>query len=167
MHNSIPRTSARPGRGARCADGRSSQSRPGNADYKRFKELLDKGFISSAELERRDTALKSAQAQLDQAKAQSSVQGNQTGYAALVADASGVITGVDAEPGMVVAAGTPVLRLAHDGPRDVVFSVPEDRVAPVKSLAAQPGRFKVRLWGEHGPAAAGQTFAKSRRPPIR
>jgi multidrug efflux system membrane fusion protein len=26
----------------------------------------------------------------------------------------------------VLAAGTPVLRLAHDGPRDVVFSVPED-----------------------------------------
>ena len=29
----------------------------------------------------------------------------------------------------MVAAGTPVLRLAHDGPRDVVFSVPEDKVA--------------------------------------
>lgn len=120
------------------------------ADYKRFKELLDKGFISSAELERRDTALKSAQAQLDQSKAQSGVQGNQAAYATLVADASGVITGVDAEPGMVVGAGTPVLRLAHDGPRDVVFSVPEDRVGLVKSLAAQPGRFKVRLWGAAG-----------------
>jgi len=120
------------------------------ADFKRFKELLDKGFISSAELERRDTALKSAQAQLDQSKAQSGVQGNQAAYATLVADASGVITGVDAEPGMVVGAGTPVLRLAHDGPRDVVFSVPEDRVGLVKSLAAQPGHFKVRLWGAAG-----------------
>jgi RND family efflux transporter MFP subunit len=48
---------------------------------------------------------------------------------------------------MVVTAGTPVLRLAHDGPRDVVFSVPEDKVSLVKALAAQPGRFKVRLWG--------------------
>lgn len=118
------------------------------ADYQRFKELLDKGFISSAELERRDTTLKAARAQLDQAKAQSSVQGNQAGYASLVADASGVITGVDAEPGMVVAAGTPVLRLAHDGPRDVLFSVPEDKVNLIKALAAQPGAFKVRLWGD-------------------
>ena len=118
------------------------------ADYQRFKELLDKGFISSAELERRDTALKAARAQLDQAKAQSSVQGNQAGYATLVADAGGVITGVDAEPGMVVAAGAPVLRLAHDGPRDVVFSVPEDKVGLIKAQSAQPGAFKVRLWGD-------------------
>jgi membrane fusion protein, multidrug efflux system len=118
------------------------------ADYQRFKELLDKGFISSAELERRDTTLKAARAQLDQAKAQSSVQGNQAGYASLVADTSGVVTGIDAEPGMVVAAGSPVLRLAHDGPRDVVFSVPEDKVGLIKALSAQPGAFKVRLWGD-------------------
>ncbi|HEY2927925.1 efflux RND transporter periplasmic adaptor subunit [Piscinibacter sp.] len=120
------------------------------ADYKRFKELRDQGFISSAELERRDTALKAAQAQLDQARAQASVQGNQAAYAALLADASGVITGVDAEPGMVVGAGASVVRLAHDGPRDVVFAVPEDQVGLIKVLASQPGRFKVRLWGARG-----------------
>jgi RND family efflux transporter MFP subunit len=122
------------------------------ADYKRFKELRDQGFISSAELERRDTALKAAQAQLDQARAQASVQGNQAAYAALLADASGVITGVDAEPGMVVGAGASVVRLAHDGPRDAVFAVPEDRVGLIKALASQPGRFKVRLWGASGEA---------------
>ena len=118
-----------------------------SADYKRYKDLSDQGFIGAAELERREWNVKTARAQLDQAKAQSSVQGNQAAYATLVADASGVITGVDLEPGMVAAAGTPVLRLAHDGPRDVVFSVPEDKVGLVKALAAQPGRFKVRLWG--------------------
>lgn len=121
------------------------------ADYKRFKELRDQGFISSAELERRDTALKAARAQFDQARAQSSVQGNQAAYAALVADVAGVVTGVEAEPGMVVAAGAPVIRLAHDGPRDVVFSVPEDKVGVVKSLAAQPGNLKVRPWGSDAP----------------
>ncbi len=117
------------------------------ADFKRYKELSDKGFIGPAELDRREMAMKTARAQLDQARAQSSVQGNQAGYATLVADESGVITGVDLEPGMVASAGTPVLRLAHDGPRDVVFAVPEDKVAVVKALAAQPGRFTVRLWG--------------------
>jgi RND family efflux transporter MFP subunit len=117
------------------------------ADFKRYKDLHDQGFIGPAELDRREAALKTARAQLDQARAQSNVQGNQAAYAVLLADASGVITGVDIEPGMVVAAGTPVLRLAHDGPRDVVFSVPEDKVGLVKALAAQPGRFKVRLWG--------------------
>jgi membrane fusion protein, multidrug efflux system len=117
------------------------------ADFKRYKDLRDQGFISSADLERRETTVKSAQAQVDQARAQANVQGNQARYASLLADAAGVITGVDVEPGMVVAAGAPVLRLAHDGPRDVVFSVPEDKVGLIKSLAAQPGRFKVRLWG--------------------
>ena len=117
------------------------------ADFKRFKDLRDQGFISSAELERRETALKAARAQLDQASAQSGVQGNQARYASLVADTNGVITGVDAEPGAVVAAGAPVLRMAQDGPRDVVFSVPEDKVGLVKALAAQPGRVSVRLWG--------------------
>ena len=87
-----------------------------------------------------------AQAQLAQARAQSGVQGNQAAYAALTADAAGVITGVDVEPGMVVAAGAPVLRLAHDGPRDVVFSVPEDKVALVQALAARQGPVQVRLW---------------------
>ncbi|MCW7541478.1 efflux RND transporter periplasmic adaptor subunit [Aquabacterium sp. A7-Y] len=120
------------------------------ADYKRFKELRDQGFISSAELERRDTALKSAQAQLQQAQAQASTQGNQAAYAALVADASGVVTAVEAEPGAVVAAGTPVLRLAHDGPRDVVFSVPEDKVALFKQLAEQGATLQVRLWSDQG-----------------
>ncbi|MBX3606161.1 MAG: efflux RND transporter periplasmic adaptor subunit [Piscinibacter sp.] len=118
------------------------------ADYRRFRELRDQGFISSAELERRETTLKAAKAQLEQALAQSSVQGNQAAYAALVADASGVITGVDAEPGMVVSAGASVVRLAHDGPRDVVFAVPEDKVETVRRLAALPGRFKVKLWGD-------------------
>jgi RND family efflux transporter MFP subunit len=117
------------------------------ADFKRYKDLHDQRFIGAAELERRESAVKTARAQLDQAKAQANAQGNQAAYATLVADASGVITGIDAEPGMVVAAGASVVRLAHDGPRDVVFSVPEDKVGLIKALAAQPGAFTVRLWG--------------------
>ena len=121
-----------------------------DADFKRYRDLRDQGFISGAELERRETTLKVAQAQLAQARAQSGVQGNQAGYAALTADAGGVITGVDVEPGMVVAAGAPVLRLAHDGPRDVVFSVPEDKVALVQAIAARQGNVRVRLWSSAG-----------------
>lgn len=141
---------------ARAAVGSAQATFDQNAaDFKRYKDLHEQGFIGAAELERRESAVKTARAQLDQAKAQANVQGNQTGYASLLADASGVITGVDLEPGMVAAPGTPVLRLAHDGPRDVVFAVPEDKVGLVKALAAQPGRFKVRLWGATGePLAA-------------
>ena len=117
------------------------------ADYKRFVDLQRQGFISAAELERRDSAFKAAQAQLEQAKAQADVQGNQAGYAQLLADGPGVITGINAEPGQVLAAGTPVVSLALDGPRDIVFSVPEDQIARVKAAAGQPGALKARLWG--------------------
>jgi membrane fusion protein, multidrug efflux system len=101
------------------------------ADFKRFQSLKEQNFISGAELERRETALKAAQAQVAQAQAQLSGSGNQVGYANLVADVSGVITAVDAEVGQVVSAGSPVVRIAQDGARDVVFSVPEDRLASV------------------------------------
>lgn len=112
------------------------------ADFKRYKELRDQNFISGAELERRDTSLKSAQAQLEQAQAQLNSQGNQAAYTTLVADVSGVVTAVSAEVGQVVAAGTPVVQIAQDGPRDVVFSVPEDKVTLIK----QGSKVDVRVW---------------------
>ncbi len=112
------------------------------AEFKRFKSLRDQNFISGAELERREAAYKAAQAQFDQAQAQLAGQGNQSAYTRLVADVSGVITSIDAEPGQVVSAGTPVVRIAQDGPRDVVFAVPEDKVALIK-----PGSgVVVRMW---------------------
>jgi len=112
------------------------------ADFKRYATLKDQNFISGAELERRETSLKAAQAQLDQAKAQLASQGNQAGYTNLVADVSGVVTAVEAEPGQVVTAGTPIVRIAQDGPRDVVFSVPEDKIVAIK-----PGSdVAVRAW---------------------
>ena len=103
------------------------------ADLKRFQGLRDQGFISAAEIERRTAQLKAAQATLDQARAQLSSQGHQAGYTQLLADAPGVVTGIEAEVGQVVSAGTPVVRVAQDGPRDVVFAVPEDRVAGVRA----------------------------------
>jgi len=102
------------------------------ADFQRFAALKAQNFISGAELDRREASLKAARATLAQARAQASAQGNQTGYTRLVADVDGVVTGVDAEVGQVVGAGSPVLRIAQDGARDVVFAVPEDKVARLK-----------------------------------
>ena len=116
-------------------------------EFKRYKELREQNFISGLELERRETTLKAARAQAEQAQAQASVQRNQAGYALLLADAAGVVTAVDAEPGAVLAAGATVLRLAHDGPRDAIFSVPEDRAAAVRALLGQPGALKLQAWG--------------------
>jgi RND family efflux transporter MFP subunit len=106
------------------------------ADFKRYQELKAQNFISGAELERRDTTLKAAQAQWEQAQAQSSAQGNQAAYTRLLADVAGVVTAVEAEVGQVVTAGTPVVRIAQDGAREVVFAVPEDKVAALKPGSA-------------------------------
>lgn len=112
------------------------------ADYKRFKELREQNFISGAELERRDAALQAAQAQVDQAQAQLASQRNQGSYTTLVADAAGVVTAVEAEPGQVVSAGLPVVRVAQDGPRDAVFAVPEDKLQLMRVGSA----VEVRVW---------------------
>ena len=118
------------------------------ADFKRYQALRDQNFISGAELERREATLKAAQATLDQARAQLSVQGHQAGYTRLLADAAGLVTAVEAEAGQVVAAGATVVRIAQDGPRDVVFAVPEDRVATIRVGAP----VAVRAW------AGGRSF---------
>ena len=112
------------------------------ADQKRYASLKEQNFISGAELERRDALLKSAQAQLEQAQAQFNVQTNQARYTKLLADVAGVVTAVDAEVGQVLQAGAPVLRLAQDGARDIVFAVPEDKVGMFKLGAI----LKVRDW---------------------
>ena len=125
------------------------------ADYKRFKDLRDQGFISAAELERRETTLKAAQAQLEQAQALAGVQTNQARYSSLVADVSGVVTAVEAEPGAVLSAGATVLRVAQDGPRDAVFSVPEDQAGALRALQGRAGALQVRIWGvDRAPLAA-------------
>jgi RND family efflux transporter MFP subunit len=55
-----------------------------------------------------------------------------------------VITAVEADPGQVVAAGATVVRLAQDGARDAVFSVPEDK------LSAMPvgAQVQVLAWSD-------------------
>ncbi|RZL49305.1 MAG: efflux RND transporter periplasmic adaptor subunit [Variovorax sp.] len=116
------------------------------ADLQRYRELRAQNFISGAELERRESTWKAAQAQFDQTRAQSSSQANQAAYTTLTADAAGIVTAVDAQPGQVVSAGTPVVRIAQDGARDVVFAVPEDR-----AMLMRPGSpVSVRGWAGGG-----------------
>ena len=102
------------------------------AEFKRFEALKAQNFISGAELERREASLKAAEAALNQAKAQAQAQGNQAGYARLTASHAGVIIAVEAEVGQVVSAGQPVVRLAHDGPRDAVFAVSESAIMSIR-----------------------------------
>ncbi len=131
--------------------GARTQRDVAQAEYKRYEGLRAQNFISSAELERREATLKAAQATLDQALAQAQNQGNQAAYTQLRADAPGVITAVEAEAGQVVAAGTPVFRLAHDGPRDAVFAVSESMV-----MKLQKGQVMQAVVAQGGPTLQGR-----------
>lgn len=117
------------------------------ADYARYRDLFAQNFIGKAELDRRQATLDGARAREEQAAANFRSQSNQAGYATLVADAPGVVTGVDAQVGQVVGAGTPVVRIARSAAKEVAFSVPEDRIDALRharraavSLWALPGR---------------------------
>lgn len=112
------------------------------ADLKRYRELRAQNFVAQAVLDARESAYKSAQANVDAAAAAYREQTNQAGYASLVADVDGVVTAVAAEAGQVVQAGTPVVRVARTDEKEVVFGVPEDRVDALRSVRD----VKVRLW---------------------
>src|SRR5690606_28648400 len=98
------------------------------AELGRYRDLRQKNFVSQAVLDAREAAFKSAKASHEQAQAAYRSQSNQAGYADLVADADGVVTAVDAEAGQVVAAGTPVVRVARAGEKEVVIGIPENQV---------------------------------------
>lgn len=114
-------------------------------DYKRFEELQYKGFISSADLERRKAALDAAEARHAQAAAQATVSGNQAAYATLRAPSAGVVAGLDAEVGQVVAAGQSVVRIARTGQggeKEVAVAIPESRLEQLRALPD----VRVTLW---------------------
>lgn len=103
------------------------------AELARHRKLFDRNYISKSLLDTRQAAFDAASARLRQARAQASEAGNQTGYASLRADTDGLVTAVLAEPGQVVAAGTPVLRIAREGEVEIAIDVPEKRIAGFKT----------------------------------
>jgi len=123
------------------------------SEFRRYRDLREKNFISQAEFDRRASTLSTAQSKLAAAQAQERQAANQVGYATLVADTAGVITGIEAEAGQVVSAGQTVARLARPGEMEVVFAVPESQRDFIEkqnqfsvALTARPGKvWKGRL----------------------
>lgn len=115
------------------------------ADEKRLRGLVKTGAISAQAYDQARAGADAAEQQARAAAAQRDVARRQRGYSTLEADADGVVMSLSAEVGQVVSAGQPVLRLAHDGPREAVVSVPEAQRATVPqtasaSLFTQPGK---------------------------
>jgi RND family efflux transporter MFP subunit len=122
------------------------------AELKRYQDLHAQNFVSQAVLDQKIAAARSSQASVEAARALSSEQANQTGYANLESDTDGVVTGIDAEVGQVVAPGTPVVRVARTDEKEVVIGVPEDQVDELRQVR----EVKVRLWADPNRSIAGK-----------
>jgi RND family efflux transporter MFP subunit len=94
-------------------------------DEVRYRDLVARRAVSASEYDQARAAAESARADLNAAEARAEVARNEASYAALLADADGVVVETLAEPGQVVAAGQAVVRLAHAGQREAIVELPE------------------------------------------
>lgn len=106
-----------------------------DAEEKRYRDLRESGHVGQSMVDTRVNAARLARARLEQARSQLGLAQNQSRYTTLSTDTGGVVTQVMAEPGMVVAAGQTILRLAEDGEREVRTAVPEGRIDSLRTAA--------------------------------
>lgn len=131
-----------------AARARAVQAR---ADEQRLRGMVEQGAVSAQVRDQAVAGADSAQALLDAALAQQQVARNAAGYSLLVADSDGVVVDTLVEPGQVVRAGEPVVRLARSGAREALVNLPESVRPAVGSganatLHSLPGTpFKARL----------------------
>lgn len=113
-------------------------------DEARYRALRGTGAISASAYDQAKAAADAAKAQLSAAEADADVARNAAGYAELVANGDGVVMETLAEPGQVVSAGQPVVRLAHAGRREAVIQLPETLRPAIGSVA------QATLFGSNG-----------------
>ncbi|WDK06889.1 efflux RND transporter periplasmic adaptor subunit [Xanthomonas campestris] len=104
-------------------------------DEARYRDLRGTGAISASAYDQIKAAADAAKAQLSAAQAQADLARNANRYTDLLADADGVVMETLVEPGQVVAAGQPVVRLAHAGRREAIIQLPETLRPAVGSTA--------------------------------
>jgi multidrug efflux system membrane fusion protein len=114
------------------------------AEMERHADLLAKRFISQSAYDARVNAYSAARARAEQARSQAGLTSNQAEYTTLVADTDGIVISVSAEPGQVVAAGQPVLRIARAGDKEIAVNVPESQLARFSTGQA----VAVSLWAD-------------------
>jgi len=114
------------------------------AEYKRFQELQTKQFVSELDLDRKRVAVSAAAARLKSLESNVSLDNNRIADTILRADSDGVVSQVQADVGMVVSAGQPIVTVAQQGAREIVVEFPEDR----RTIAAQYPQAQVSLWAQ-------------------
>jgi RND family efflux transporter MFP subunit len=117
----------------------------GEIDLRRVTTLEEKGWASDQATDARTVDVEELRARLLQAERSVELAANALSYATLRADAAGIVTETYAEAGQVLALGQPVARIAHEGNREAVVSVPEALVGGVAGADAE-----AELWSEPG-----------------
>jgi RND family efflux transporter MFP subunit len=123
------------------------------AEHDRQLRSVRSGAGSSSDLDKARSARDVASGRRDRSREGLTLATNRLSYCDLTADADGVVTALPAEAGQVVAEGQVVARLARDGEREAVVSLPENR-----ATAAREAHAAVTLW-----SAAGKSFPAALR----
>jgi RND family efflux transporter MFP subunit len=103
-----------------------STLRTAEGRHDRLAVLFERERVPASDFEAATQALRAARAQLDVARSRLDSAERMLSFTRLKADAPAIVAEVSAEPGEVVAAGRPVVRLARRDGRDAVFQVPAD-----------------------------------------
>jgi RND family efflux transporter MFP subunit len=111
------------------------------ADEGRAQKLRKEGWTPQAVLDRQRAAAEEARGRETRALRAVELAANALAYASLRAEADGIVTAALIEPGQVVAAGQPAMRLARSGELEAVVALPEAFAA-----LAGAGAARLTLW---------------------
>lgn len=132
----------------------AADARLAQANLARALKLVDRGFISKADVDRLTATRDAANARVNVARAQAGEQQARIGRLNIVAPAAGLILTRTVEPGQVVSGGNdPLFRIAKDGEMEVLARLTEDDLAKMASgVTAQvtpvgsPRSFAGQVW---------------------
>ncbi|WP_294948607.1 efflux RND transporter periplasmic adaptor subunit [Sulfurivirga sp.] len=99
-------------------------------DLRRYRDLLGRKLTSQQQVDAAQNRVTRLEAQLAALEPQRALAEKKLGYTRLVASRAGVVLKRLGAQGQVVNAGTPVLEVAYDGPRQAAFDWPETLGVP-------------------------------------
>ncbi len=111
------------------------------AEFTRTSSLIRDGWSTPSNLDRQRAAVEEARGRVIRAERAVSLAENALSYAVLTADADGAVTATMIEPGQVVSAGQPAVRLARTAEKEAQVAVPEALIGAVRESSA-----RISLW---------------------
>jgi RND family efflux transporter MFP subunit len=128
-------------------------------NHARMRDLVAEGAVSQSMFDQALALLRTAESQVEAARASLDLAQNRLSYTRLVSEVSGVVTARGPEPGEVVGAGRMIVQVAREGARDALFGVP----AQIKDSAPGNPEITVELTSNPRITASGKVREVSPR----